>query len=70
MTGRELIDWIRRNHAEECLVVVQWRDGGGDYRGGEVVDAPQFARVMGTGVPYDTALEITYTIDAKNAIVL
>lgn len=70
MTGRELIDWIRRNHAEECLVVVQWRDGGGNYRGGEVVDAPQLARVRETGVPYDTELEITYADDSQNAIVL
>lgn len=43
MTGRELIEWIQHNHAEDLECVVQYRDGGGDYYGGEIVDAPVFA---------------------------
>ena len=35
MKGKELIDWIQKNRAEEADFVVQYRDGGGDYNGTE-----------------------------------
>lgn len=31
MTGQELIDWIRENHAEEMKVVVLYREKPGGY---------------------------------------
>ena len=43
MTGKELIEWIQYNNAEDLECVVQYRDGGGSYYGGEIVDAPMFA---------------------------
>lgn len=33
MKGQELIDWIKAHHAEEMMVVVQYRDSGGIYPG-------------------------------------
>lgn len=35
MTGRELIKLIQDNHAEDMPVVIQYRDAGGTYPGGE-----------------------------------
>lgn len=37
MTGRDLIKWITDNHAEDMPVAVQYRDGGGNYYGGELI---------------------------------
>ena len=33
MTGQELIDWIKTNHAENAIVEVAYRDDGGFYYG-------------------------------------
>ena len=33
MTGQELIDWIKTNHAENAIVEVAYRDNGGSYNG-------------------------------------
>lgn len=33
MTGRELIEWILKNHVEDLPIEIQYRDGGGDYNG-------------------------------------
>ncbi len=43
MTGRELIKWIQDNHAEDKKVIVQYRDAGGAYYGGEVMEMPMLA---------------------------
>lgn len=43
MTGRELIKWIQDNHAEDKKVIVQYRDSGGTYYGGEVMQMPMLA---------------------------
>ena len=37
MTGKQLIEWIKDNHAEEMLVCIQYRDDGGIYYGGELI---------------------------------
>ena len=43
MTGQELIDWIKENHAEKMKVVVQYRDLelGGMYPGWDKEIAPE-----------------------------
>ena len=33
VTGQELIDWIKHNHAEDAIVEVAFRDDGGMYYG-------------------------------------
>lgn len=33
MTGRELIKWILDNHAEDCVIEVQYRDEDRVYEG-------------------------------------
>ena len=43
MTGRELIKWIQDTHAEDKQVIVQYRDAGGTYYGGEVMEMPMLA---------------------------
>lgn len=35
MTGRELIQWIQDNHAENLIVLVEHRDSGGSYHTAE-----------------------------------
>ena len=40
MTGKELIKWILNNNAEDLPVVIQYRDSGGLYSGGEYLDEP------------------------------
>ena len=70
MTGRELIEWIHKNNAEDLECVVQYRDSGGDYGGGELLERPMQAnyRRDPDGHPYD--VEINYTCGlARNCIV-
>ncbi len=53
ITGRELIQWIRQNDAEDLPVAVQYRDGGGDYIGfGDIYD-PEIVTVQGDGYDYE-----------------
>ena len=33
MTGQQLIDWIKKHHAEDAVVEVAYRDEGGLYWG-------------------------------------
>lgn len=35
MTGRELIEWIVKNNAEDKEVIIEHRDSGGSYRTAE-----------------------------------
>lgn len=71
MTGRELIEWIKSNNAEDMLVAVQYRDDGGDYSGGEFISHPTLAHTWGTGIAYDERIEIDYArIYPANTIVL
>lgn len=37
LTGKELIEWIHANHAEDLQVLVEHRDGGGSYHTAERV---------------------------------
>lgn len=68
MTGKQLIAWITEHHAEDMTVVIQFRDGGGYYRGGETLEAPCLANAKGRSVD---DLEISYRADlVPNAIVL
>ena len=70
MTGQELINWIKANKAEELPVAVQYRDGGGEYYGGELISSPILANICGNGVSYD-GVDITYDeLFPQNAIVL
>lgn len=71
MTGQELINWIKANKAEELPVAVQYRDGGGEYVGGEFISSPTLANVRENGMPYDRSLDISYDgAFHSNAIVL
>ena len=73
MTGIQLINWIIENKAEDMYVAVQFRDGGGSYQGGELVDTDS-----GHGTPClahircDSAgmADITYGGLTPNAIIL
>lgn len=60
MTGKELIEWIQEHKAEDMDCVVQYRDSGGSYYGGELVEPPQFATYKRDpdGHPYD--VDISY----------
>ena len=35
MTGKELIQWIIKNHAEDMEILIEHRDGGGTYHTAE-----------------------------------
>ena len=59
MTGSELIEWIKEHHAEQMKAIVQYRDEGGLYSGGE--DArPCLCVIKGSDIPYDDSYEINY----------
>lgn len=70
MTGRQLIEWIQHHKAYDKMVVVQYRDSGGNYRGGEEVRTPVFAECTGDGIAYSDELNIEYNTQNTNAIVL
>ena len=42
MTGRELINWIIKNHAEEKEILIEHRDEGGSYHTAERLEKPSF----------------------------
>lgn len=58
MTGKELIEWIQYNHAEDLECVVQYMDSGGSYYGGEIANSPAFAFYKEDANTYD--VDITY----------
>lgn len=60
MTGQELINWIVEHNAQGLQCVVQYRDSGGSYNGGEMIDSPRTASFKGTNIPYSNDVEITY----------
>ena len=60
MTGQELIDWIVEHNAQDMQCVVQYRDGGGSYLGGEMIDSPIMASFEWAGIPYSDDVDITY----------
>lgn len=60
MTGQELINWIVEHNAQDMQCVVQYRDSGGSYFGGEMIDSPIMASFKGTSIPYSNDVEITY----------
>ena len=54
MTGRELIKLIRKNHAEDMTVLVQYRDSGGTYCGGEWAEFHlAYGKMVGEPYEYD-----------------
>lgn len=57
MTGQELINWITEHKAQDLQCVIQYRDSGGPYTGGEIIDEPIMASFKGQ---YDYDVEITY----------
>lgn len=59
MTGRELIKLIKKNHAEDMTVLVQYRDSGGTYRGGEWAEF-HLAHGKMLGEPYGYEYDIQY----------
>ena len=70
MIGRQLIEWIQQHDAYDKIVVVQYRDGGGYYSGGEEVNKPVLAECRGYNIPYSEEYEINYASQENNAIVL
>ena len=70
MTGKELIDWIVDFHAEDIDIVVQYRDGGGNYIGGEIVNQLILANVRSSGIPYSDEVIITYGGLPVNGVIL
>jgi hypothetical protein len=60
MTGQELIDWIIEHGAQDMECIVQYRDSGGSYLGGETIEHPVMASFKGTSIPYSNDVEITY----------
>ena len=67
MTGKELIEWIQRNKAEDLECVVQYRDDGGTYLGGEILEQPTFAKF--DRYPHGYDIKITYLSTSPNCIV-
>jgi len=59
MTGQELINWIVEHKAQDMQCVVQYRDGGGPYSGGEIIENPTMASFKGAGVAYSDEVSIT-----------
>ena len=73
MKGKDLISWIIEHHAEDMPVVVQYRDGGGSYPGGELLGSmasdcfPCLACVKFDSAGY---IDITYRGLTPNAVVI
>lgn len=68
MTGRELIKLIRKNHAEDMPVVIQYRDAAGGYAEGE--DAQfNLAKAIRNDRTFDWDLVI-FSKDEPNVILL
>ena len=50
MTAQQLIDWIKKHHAEDAVVEVAYRDEGGLYHGTDMTIDPL---IVGEGVTLD-----------------
>lgn len=70
MTGRELIEYIQANHAEDMLICVQYRDEGGLYNGAD--DATPLMGYVTKRLEMDNYNEygVTYNHDDANAVIL
>ena len=44
MKGKELIEWIKDNKAEDLQIEVQYRDGGGIYYGRDTDIVPSIEK--------------------------
>ena len=54
MTGRKLIELIQKNHAEDMPVLVQYRDSGGTYFGGEEAEFHlAYGKMLGGSYEYE-----------------
>ena len=60
MTGQQLIDWIKDHNACDKPVVIQYRDDGGNYYGGEELVEPVLAGCKGDSLPYSHLIIIDY----------
>jgi hypothetical protein len=70
MTGQKLINWIVEHNAQDMQCVVQYRDGGGLYSGGDIPEFPILASYKGCDIPYDDDVKINYDTDEPNCFVL
>lgn len=72
MTGRELIKLIQDNCAEDMPVLIQYRDAGGTYTGGEEAKFCLAHGVLASPRPYEYEWDIDYSDSAfvPNVIVL
>lgn len=71
MTGKELIQWIIENHAEDKIVVIEHRDEGGTYHSAERLG--EFTNPMLAETKDETfgiVRTILYDSKTPNAIVL
>ena len=70
MTGRELIEYIQEKHAEDMLICVQYRDGGGIYDGAD--DATPLMGYVTKRLEMNNCNEydITYYNHDANAVIL
>ena len=59
MNGLDLIKWIIDNDALYKHCVIQYRDSGGSYNGGEIANCPEldFFERDADGHPYDVNIE-------------
>lgn len=70
MKGRELIEYIQFHHAEDMLICVQFRDGGGIYNGADDV-TPLMGHVDKINEAEDyNEYDVTYKNVEINAIIL
>lgn len=67
MTGKELIEWIKENNAEDLECIIQYRDGGGLYNGGELMEHPSKAHfeLDADGHPYDVDISYIYDLSVN-----
>ena len=68
MTGRELIQTILKYNAENMQIVIQYRDGGGDYDGGEIIESVNFADYKETNNSFEVYID--YSSDKPTCLVL
>ena len=70
MTGKELINWIKENKAEDLECVIQYRDSGGNYLGGEILQKPSLEEYKLVEV-LSGEVRIEYSVNGEpNCIVL
>ena len=57
MTAQQLIDWIKKHHAEDAVVEVAYRDEGGLYHGTDMDIDPL---IVGANVQFQYIGEADY----------